>query len=72
MKYLVVSCKKTDFESARIFFVALEQRLHILFHSIGGKLIPMDGIGRLRSMHSIYRLGHEQEFHLTWQDLRKE
>lgn len=71
MKYLVVSCKKTDFESARIFFVALEQRLHILFHSIGGKLIPMDGIGRLRSMHSIYRLGHEQEFHLTWQDLRK-
>ena len=71
MKYLVVSCKKTDFESARIFFVALEQRLHILFHSIGGKLIPMDGIGRLRSLHSIYRLGHEQEFHLTWQDLRK-
>lgn len=71
VKYFVVSCRKQDFESAKVFFQALEQRIRILFHSLGGGLIPLDGIGRLRSLHSLYRLGREEEFGLTWEELQR-
>lgn len=71
VKYLVVSCRMGDFESAKVFFQALEQRLMVLFHSLGGGLVPLDAIGRLQSLHSLYRLGHEEEFQITWEDLRR-
>ena len=71
VKYLVVSCRKQDFESAKVFFQALEQRLRILFHSLGGNLVPLDGTARLKSLHSLYRLGREEEFDLDWEGMQK-
>lgn len=71
VKYLVVSCRKQDFESAKVFFQALEQRMMVLFHTLGGGLIPLDGVARLKSLHNLYRLGHEDEFHITWEELRR-
>lgn len=71
VKYLVLSCRKPDFVSAKVFFQALEQRISILFHSIGGNLVPLNGIARLKSLHSILRMGHEEEFRVTWKELRR-
>ena len=71
VKYLILSCRKNDFASARVFFQALEQRVRILFHSIGGDLVPLSGIARLKSLHSIFRMGHEEEFLVSWEDLHR-
>lgn len=71
VKYLILSCRKNDYASAKIFFQALEQRVRVLLHSIGGNLVPISGITRLKSLHSILRMGHEEEFQISWEGLSR-
>ena len=61
-KYFIISCRKTDFDSAKTYFNTVEFSIQQLFHRLGSGLIPLNAKERLRALHSFYRMGEEEEF----------
>ena len=41
-KYFIISCRKTDFDSAKNYFNTIEFSIQQLFHRLGSGLIPLD------------------------------
>lgn len=67
----VVRVLKTDYKSAFEFYGTLENKLKDFFHRFGSCLVSMDAVERLKSLHDFYRMGREDEFHLTWEEIKK-
>ena len=70
-RYFIVSCYKTDFESARNYFNTIEFSMQQLFHRLGSALVPLDATDRLRALHSFYRMGKEETFNFNWDEYLK-
>ena len=67
-KYFIVSCRKSDYESAKNYFNTIEFSIQQLFHRLGSCLIPLDATERLRALHSYYRMGDEASFSFNWNE----
>lgn len=67
-RYFIVTCNKTDFESARTYFNTIEFSMQQLFQRMGSNLVPLDATDRLRALHSFYRMGEEETFDFNWND----
>ncbi|MCR4715857.1 MAG: ATP-binding protein [Lachnospiraceae bacterium] len=70
-RYFIVSCYKTDFESAKTYFNTIEYSMQQLFHRLGSTLIPLNATDRLRALHSFYRMGKEETFNFEWNNYLK-
>lgn len=70
-KYFIISCRKTDFDSARNYFNTIEFSIRQLFYRLGSGLIPLDAEERLRALHSFYRMGEEKAFSFDWNEYLK-
>lgn len=68
---LTIRTKKTSYEDALEFFNSLESDLQETFRRFGSRAMPLDAIERLRSLHDFYRMGEEEEFNLTWEEIEK-
>lgn len=68
---LSVRVLKSNYQSACEFYGTLESRLKDFFHRFGSRLISMDAVERLKCLHDFYRMGKEEEFHLTWEEIKK-
>ena len=53
------------------YYRTLENDLEESFRRFGSKLTAMDAIDRLKSLHDFYRMGKEEEFQLTWDEIKK-
>lgn len=67
-KYFIISCRKTDFDSAKNYFNTIEFSIQQLFHRLGSGLLPLDAEERLRALHSFYRMGEEKAFSFDWNE----
>ena len=67
-RYFIVTCNKTDFDSARTYFNTIEFSMQQLFRRMGSNLIPLDATDRLHALHSFYRMGEEETFDFNWDD----
>jgi type IV secretory pathway VirB4 component len=67
-KYFIISCRKTDFDSAKNYFNTIEFSIQQLFHRLGSGLIPLNAAERLRALHSFYRMGEEKAFSFDWNE----
>lgn len=70
-KYFIISCRMSDFESARNYFATIEFSILQFFRSFGSGLIPLDATERLRALHSFYRMGEEETFDFNWNEYVK-
>lgn len=70
-KYFIISCRKTDFDSAKTYFNTVEFSIQQLFYRLGSGLIPLNAKERLRALHSFYRMGEEEEFSFDWNEYLK-
>lgn len=62
---------KPDYRSTLEFYQTLESRLKDFFHRFGSRMLSMDAVDRLKSLHDFYRMGREDEFQLTWEEIEK-
>ena len=60
-----------DYKKAMEYYRTLENDLEESFRRFGSKLTAMDAIDRLKSLHDFYRMGKEEEFQLTWDEIKK-
>lgn len=67
-KYFIISCRMSDFESAKNYFATVEFSILQFFRSFGSGLIPLDATERLRALHSFYRMGEEETFDFDWDE----
>ncbi len=67
-RYYVVTCRETDFESAKNYFNTIEYSIMQFFRSFGSGLVPLDACERLRALHGFYRMGEEEEFDFDWDE----
>lgn len=67
-RYYVVTCRETDFESARNYFNTIEYSIVQFFRSFGSGLVPLDACERLRALHGFYRMGEEEKFGFDWNE----
>ncbi|MBO5071678.1 MAG: ATP-binding protein [Eubacterium sp.] len=65
-RYYVVTCRETDFESAKNYFNTIEYSIMQFFRSFGSGLVPLDACERLRALHGFYRMGEEEKFEFDW------
>ena len=68
VKVLVLSCRRQDFEAARAYFHTIEATLVSNIRNLESGLVPLDAEGRLRLLHSFYRLGDEGSFRCNFDD----
>ena len=68
-RLFVVTCRRENEAQARDFFRSIEANLIADFSRMGSALIPLDGVDRLRYLHAFYRMGHECDFHFTFEDM---
>lgn len=67
VRYFIISCLKSDYESANAFFDTVENQLAMSFQRLGSGLLPMNAAQRLRALHNFYRLGEEKKFEFSWE-----
>lgn len=67
-RYYVVTCRETDFESAKNYFNTIEYSIMQFFRSFGSGLVPLDACERLRALHGFYRMGEEEKFEFDWDE----
>lgn len=61
LRYLTVSCRAGTLKDARIFFQAFDKTAGFMFSSWKGRIMPLDGISRLYTLHSLLRPGKKEE-----------
>lgn len=67
-KYLVVTANAKSYENAKGFFKNFEVTANSFFKDIGSCLTSLNAEERLESLHGIYRLGKESEFHFNFDE----
>ena len=70
VKFLCLTCKREDFESAKSYFNSIESTLKSKYKSLGSELYPLDTESRLKYLFYLYQMGHESEFDLRFEALR--
>lgn len=60
--YLVVSCRAQNFQEAQNYFKIMDTQLKGHFMTWKSSIVRLDARERLRSLHSIFRMGMEEEF----------
>mgnify|MGYP002232733984 FL=1 len=68
---LTILHQTEDYKKAMEYYRTLENDLEESFRRFGSKLTAMDAIDRLKSLHDFYRMGKEEEFQLTWGEIKK-
>ena len=68
---LTILHQTEDYKKAMEYYRTLENDLEESFRRFGSKLTAMDAIDRLKSLHDFYRMGKEEEFQLTWDEIKK-
>ena len=68
VKVLILSCRRQDFTAARAYFHTIEATLVSNIRNLESGLVPLDAEGRLRLLHSFYRLGDEGSFRFNFDD----
>lgn len=66
-RYLVLTCRKYQYEEARLYFAALDAQLDALFTAMKSRILPLSLPDRLRFMYHCYRPGREKEFSCAWE-----
>lgn len=60
-RYLTVTCRADSEKEARVYFNALDGNLAYAFEGWGSEIRRLDGMGRLKALHSIIQPGKEAE-----------
>jgi len=60
--YITISVHKKNVDDARGFFLRMQGEITTHLTRLGSKLSEVDGVEKLRLLHSFYRMGEESEF----------
>ena len=66
--YITVSVHKKNVEEARAYFLRTQSDLVSHLNRLGSRLTEIDGVEKLRLLHSFYRMGEENSFRFNFRE----